>query len=69
MILLLDFKSNMSSDKTEEKSNVERPIYTNTSNNREQESDEYESPDCCFVKTFCCCIRDVPVKVVKTGPK
>ena len=60
----------MSSVKTDEPKNVERPIYTNNiDNNREEESDEYDSPDCCFVKTFCCCIRDVPVKVVKSKPK
>ena len=42
---------------------IERPIYTANNSSIEDDSDIYESPDCCFVRTFCCCIRDVPVKV------
>ena len=59
----------MSNVQKENTKNVERPIYKSDSNGGEPESDEYESPDCCFVKTFCCCIRDMPVKVVRSMPK
>ena len=39
----------------------ERPIYeANQAQNQNSNKKNFddESPDCCFIKTFCCCLRD-----------
>lgn len=44
------------SDRNNDRTLYEQP--SRRSQTKQSENDHYESPDCCFVRTFCCCITD-----------